>query len=216
MSSNNNLCGNISIAVPGDLKFSNAANGDMCIYPDATSQKLLLGTVQNSIAALTLSNQLVSIPQFYSPGAVVQMQYGLVTATNAAQTNSRTYTSNVLNVSITPKFTDSKLLVVASPQLQIFAGADTSQGALLQLRRDNVVPTLGSEFNTHALVFTTVPGINAVDTYHKPNVTALYDANTTNNTTFSLCIAAISTIGYVRFNGNNWGRSDIVVYEIAQ
>lgn len=212
--------GNIQVVTAGDTKFTNAVDGDMCIFTDTNAQKICLGTLTNAVAAVTLSNSMVSIPNLYSPGSIVQMGYARINTMLA--TTSMNYVASPITISFTPKFASS--LLIARAEVCVRSLANNAQvGVLFQMRRDNqedstlTTSQLPARLNIHTFNYTNVnPGITSINTHYKTLVANSYNANATTQTTFTIWCASYAGDTIEVGNGNGWGRSDIYVYEIAQ
>jgi hypothetical protein len=156
--------------------------------------------IVDGTSGLTFPNSTVQA----SAGKVLQV----VTANSSTQATSSTQTwaNTGLEVSITPKFSTSKLLV--SCQANGLAKDPNNIWHWLRVTRDNVSSGTMGTFNGYT-------GSSANLTYGSVCIQYLIDANSTSSTTFRLQLAngAATSVVYVNQASNE--NSGITVMEIA-
>ena len=146
-----------------------------------------------------------------SPGHVVQVVSNMIKTQQSFTSGSAT--ASGLSVSITPKYSNSKLLV--SITLNGVHNGSTSSGINLHLYRDGSPASIGtlggSSGRWHYAAAYNTGGASIISS----SLNALDDANNTSSTTYAIyCGLYGSGTGY--FNVNTDDQSSITVMEIAQ
>ena len=146
----------------------------------------------------------------YASGSVVQMKYLNHDSTTYTQitSNAEYGQTTPITVSITPKFSNSLLLVDSRVQLQCGQGGGQN-GAVIYIRRDGVTMPVGN-YNGGCLFF--MNGADNINTSFP--ISRTYVANSTTPTEFRVYVKNFSTTGYVSINST--GISTMTVTEIAQ
>lgn len=169
--------------------------------------RIIAQTGTGSVGAGTLAiqaGQLTLPTKTYAPGAIVQVAYGeSTTATAVATTSLVQIGGSALTATITPKFSNSKILVVAnvgyySPS-QVSAKLSIYRGATM-IAEDGYYVYQGAEFNYGMMMAYDSPTTTSATTY------SLYARNAIATTSW--------TVNYSDSGGTV--RSTIAVYEVAQ
>ena len=139
-----------------------------------------------------------------SAGQVLQVVNGIITT--GVSSSSTTYSDTTLSATITPKFSTSKILVIAQ-QNGLSKSAGNSQGAVsLRLLRDSTVLNTFSQYSAYtntAMANNTAAGFTQLDS-----------PATTSATVYKTQFCALTNVGtsYVQDSGTT---SSITVMEIA-
>ena len=151
------------------------------------------------------------------PGHVVQVQHGTMAGLSNTLSSQLSYVSTGLSVSITPKFSNSKFLVIASQIIGV-SGTGTNTAARYDLRIREVNISSGTDIWVGRYVGT--------DSQESGNLSVVsgihgyYTASSTNALTFNTQIreagGSDGSAGTIYYNWYNGGTATITVMEIAQ
>jgi hypothetical protein len=149
---------------------------------------------------------------FYSPGSVVQVKSFTYSnsGTSYLPTNSNPGLATAVQVSITPKFTTSLLVVQVNLGIQAFNGNTNS--ATVSVARDGTFPSVTGGYGGGFSLFY-MNGTNNICTMFPWSYT--WTAGSTSSTTFVVYIGTISSASQT-VTVNNIGISTITVTEVAQ
>jgi Concanavalin A-like lectin/glucanases superfamily len=199
------------------------------IQPYGVSSSSLLASVANSVYITGLqlekgntatlfetrnitNETLMSNGKFTITGTIVQTVFAKTNSDTAIPTNS-TWTATAITASITPKYSTSTLLVTSNIMMRV-AASSSYAGIAFQIRRDTVADTntVGSNSNSMGMRYVQTTS----DLYSKISISDTFKTGSTTATTMTV-------YGYnanwgtspVVGGGNSWGRSEIIIYEIA-
>ena len=128
-----------------------------------------------------------------TPASTVQMPSGSIvqrvhefsmmalTISSGTYTDTGTELSSSFRPSITPKFADSKLMLIVSCDMKM---AGTNKGCVIKVKRDDVLLDIGPS-NSNAFLFCYRHDVGSGDNHHfVMSRNAELNANSTNTTTF--------------------------------
>lgn len=157
--------------------------------------------VNNNVVAMTAGHTL------YSPGSVVQMvdyKYPSTSDTYTTIADGTSYQTPI-SVTITPKFSTSKLVIHSEAQCRFVA----AYGIIGQLKRDGSY--IGGSINNNSLFF--MYKGDAVNHHIQVHCNTSVTAGSVAPTTFTMFVQPYAGTG--EFN-SGWGNNYIQVWEIAQ
>ena len=158
-------------------------------------------------SSLDLSSKTLTMPA----GHVIQVVHNMISGQQSFTSGSAAASS--LSVSITPKYSNSKLLVLIT--LNGVHNPSTSSGINFHLYRDGSPASIGSLGPTSGRWFYAAAYNTGGASLISASLNVLDDANNTSSTTYTVyCSLYGSGTGY--FNVNTNDQSSITVMEIAQ
>lgn len=168
----------------------------------ANANKIIVGSGQELDASAGLITP---------AGHMVQVVSNMITGQQAFTSGSAT--ASGLSVSITPKYSNSKLLVLIT--LNGVHNANSASGINFHLYRDSNPASIGSLSGSYGRWFYAAAYNTGGASLISASLNALDDANNTSSTTYTIyCSLFGSGTGY--FNVNTDDQSSITVMEIAQ
>ena len=151
------------------------------------------------------------------PGHVVQTVNKTFTTQTA--TTSTTYTDvNGGSLSITPKFSNSKIFVNFNFSIGFNSAISYMYGGFQVLRGSTVLTTSPADGTGTYEVGTAVTGASTIEVYQRYSHQLIDSPSTTSAVTYKLQFKSYGGVGTMRVNpgGNAIGTSHIILQEIAQ
>jgi len=151
---------------------------------------------------------------FYASGCIVQVVMKKINTSTVVSVVGQ-YVTTVVSGAITPKYSTSTLLILMNAQFE-WSGSIAGSGPFFQIRRDDIVDTdvIGPNSNTSGFCYI---NLASPDFYGKITLSTFYIANSTANTTFTLYANRHNSNTSLLYVGspNGFGRSEVIIYEIA-
>ena len=201
------------LQVQGNILASGTVTGTSFVGNAATATTLqtartINGTAFNGSANITISS---------GPGSILQMVIAKINTDTFLTSTS--FVPTVVSGSITPKFSTS-LIIVQMYAMVNFGNVSGESGVIYQIRRDGVQDTnTVAQQNYQAMTWVKQTATNATintNVIDKLCTTTSYTATSTSSTTFTLWARWLgsgmtASVG----NGLNYGRSEVIITEVA-